>query len=60
MIATKTSKNLDNLKICAGKNCPNKGGKLLKIRYIHQEGWFCKNCTKELSKEGLIEEEDFL
>ena len=60
MIATETSKSLDNLEICARKNCTNDGINLLKIKYIHQEGWFCKTCTKELSKEELIEAENVL
>ena len=60
MSVTQINKSLENLKICAGKNCPNTGIKILKIKYLHKTGWFCENCTKKLSKEELIEPENVL
>ena len=47
-------KSLNNLKICAGKNCTNNGIKLLRIKYLQKEGWFCNNCIIELMREDLI------
>ena len=46
----------NNLILCAGKHCVNTGIKLLKIKHLHKEGWFCENCSKELLAENLVEE----
>lgn len=47
----------NNLILCAGKHCVNTGIKLLRIKHLHKEGWFCYNCITELRKEDLIEKE---
>jgi|1186.fasta_scaffold628522_2 hypothetical protein len=41
-------------KMCAGLGCSKQGKHYLKIIYIKKSGWFCDNCTGELTKGGFI------
>jgi hypothetical protein len=47
----------NNKKPCAGKDCQNQAKTFLKIRYIHRVGQFCDNCTLNLKRDGIAEEE---
>jgi hypothetical protein len=42
-------------KICAGKDCNQKGKHLLKVVLINKLGYFCDNCRKDLFDLDLVE-----
>lgn len=42
-------------KSCAGLRCNNIPIHYLKLAVIKRSGWFCKNCSQDLQKDGLVE-----
>lgn len=53
--------DMNNLRItfgskCAGKGCKRKGVNILKIRFLHKKGIFCKECSNELVHLDLVED----
>jgi hypothetical protein len=43
--------------LCACRNCPNEATKYLKIKFVHKIGQFCENCSVNLKRDGIVEEE---
>jgi hypothetical protein len=41
---------------CAGKECKNKGNRVLMIRYLDKIGYFCEDCANDLLRSELAEE----
>lgn len=49
-----TANDIQEYKICAGKDCKNIGIYILSIIYINKSGLFCGTCKNELEKCGLV------
>jgi hypothetical protein len=50
--------NVEEYKICAGRQCNNPGKNLLEILFINKPGWFCDSCRDDLVKLELAKRDD--